>query len=92
MFLKVSCWPKLTSFFYACVYPFDSSSYSNQFFAMLVTTEKTRTFLEALVFFSVRHSLWHFVLVCAFSRHMINNEAFYNLYNILYHCGFFQIA
>ena len=51
MFLKVSCWPKLTSFFYACVYPFDSSSYSNQFFAMLVTIDKTRTFVEARGFF-----------------------------------------
>ena len=48
MFLKVSCWPKLTSLFYTCVYSFDSSSYSNHFFAMLVTTEKTRTFVEAL--------------------------------------------
>ena len=50
MFLKVSCWPKLTSFFYTCVYRFDSSSFSKHFFAMLVTTEKTRTFVEALVF------------------------------------------
>ena len=52
------------------------------FVAMLVTTEKTRTFVEALVFFSVSHVLWHFVLVCQFSRHIINNAAFYNLYNV----------
>ena len=74
MFLKVSCWPKLTSFFYACVYPFDSSSYSNQFFAMLVTIDKTRTFVEALVFFSVKQALWHFVLVWPFSRHNKNKN------------------
>ena len=55
------------SFVYTCVYRFDSSSYSNHFSAMLVTIDKTRTFVEALVFFSVRHALWHFVLVCAFT-------------------------
>ena len=81
MFLKVSCWSKLMSFFYTCVYRFDNYSYSKHFFPMLVTTDKTRTFVEAPVFF-LYQSCALALCTCVPFQDMINMAASYNLHNI----------
>ena len=49
--------------------------------SMLVTTDETRTFVEALVF-SLSGMRFGTLYLCALSAEMINKAAFYNLYNI----------
>ena len=48
---------------------------------MVVTTDKTRTFVEALVF-SLSVMRFGTLYLCAHLADMINMAAFYNLYNI----------
>ena len=58
MFLKVSCWPKLMSFVYTCVYHFESSSYSNQFCCNAGDYRKVTYIRTGSGFFHCQASAW----------------------------------